>query len=47
MKRFMRMATTFRATGNIVKVINPLNIERNVATTFDEGEIAPRIVDFR
>ena len=41
------MTTAFGAAGDIVEVINPLNIERDMSPTFDESEIATGILDFR
>ncbi len=38
------MTTSFRAARNIVKVIDSLNIERNMAPAFNEREVSSRVV---
>ena len=39
------MTAAFCAAGNVVKIIDALNVEGDVIVTFDKGQIPPRIID--
>ena len=39
--------TTLRATGNVIKIINALDLKGYMAPRFDECEISSWISDFR
>ena len=43
---FVRMPAPLRAPWHVVKVIHALNVERDVLTALDEGQIASGIGDF-
>ena len=44
---FVSMFPPVRPTRYIVEVIDTFNIKRHVVVTFDEGQVAPYIRDFR
>lgn len=44
---FVGVAAAFGASGDVVKVVDALDFERDVTGAFDEREIAARIVDAR
>ena len=46
MQILVRVSSAFRASGHIVKIINPLDVKRHVASAFDEGEVATRFGNF-
>jgi hypothetical protein len=41
----VRVPAALSSTRNVVKVVDPPDFERNVARSFDEREIATRIMD--
>ena len=47
LKFLVCMAASRRSRRNIVKIVNTLDFEWNVASTFDERQIAPLVRNFR
>lgn len=45
MQRFVRMPPTLGSAGDVVQIVNALDVKRNMASPFDEGEVATRVLD--
>ena len=47
MKILVRVGTAIGAARNVIGVVDPLDLERDVVTSLDEGEVASRVADLR
>ena len=47
MQRLVSVTAPFGAAGNVIEVINALDVERDVTPAFNEREIPTRIMDDR
>ena len=45
MQILVRMAAAFGSAGNVIKIIDALDFKGDMAAAFDEGEVAPRLID--
>jgi len=46
MQIFVGVPTALGAAGNIIKIVNALDVKGHMPPAFDKGEIASRISDF-